>query len=218
MNKLRTLCDDNGILLVSDEIQQGLGRTGKWFCIENFGVEADLYVLGKSVGGGLPLGIVIGNEEVIESLQTPAHTFSMIGNSAVSVAALKNLEITKRLDINSKSVELGEYTKQAFERLQSKYELIGDVRGIGLSIGVDLVKDRTTREKNYDAAAKICNRCMDKGLILIFIGRSTLRIQPPLVITKEQIDQGIAIIEEAIIEYENGEIGDEVFDHIKGWD
>lgn len=217
MKKLRELCTENGILLVSDEIQQGLGRTGKWFGIENFDIEADLYVLGKSIGGGLPLGAVIGDAEVIDALDSPGHVFSMTGNQTVCAAGMKTLEIIERENLLDQSASLGEYTKSRFEEMKDKYSFVGDVRGYGLSIGVDLVKDKVSMEKNYEAAVKISHRCVENGLIIIFIGQSTLRIQPPLVISKEEIDRALEIIEEAFLAYENGEISENALSVISGW-
>ncbi|WP_026894525.1 aminotransferase class III-fold pyridoxal phosphate-dependent enzyme [Clostridiisalibacter paucivorans] len=217
MKALHELCKKNGILFISDEIQQGVGRTGKWFGIEHFDIEPDLIVLGKSIGGGLPLGIVIGKSDIMDSLDAPGHLFSMTGNSTVCAAALKMIEIFEREDLNTRAYEMGEYIKNRFLELKEKYEIIGDVRGVGMSIAVDLVKNRNTMEKNYEAAAKICYRCIERGLILIFIGQSVLRVQPPIVITKEQVDKALDIVEKSINEYLNGQIGEEVFKITKGW-
>ena len=104
-----------------------------------------------------------------------------------------------------------------FNGMKEKYAVIGDVRGLGLSIAVDLVKDRETMEPNYDAAVKICYRSIQKGVLVIFVGQSALRIQPPLVITKEQVDKALSILEESIQEYINGEIDDSAYDVVKGW-
>jgi len=214
---LHKICQKHGILLVSDEIQQGLGRTGKWFGIDNFGIKPDLYVLGKSVGGGLPLGVVMGKTEIMEALEAPAHLFSMSGSSVVCAAGLKMVEIFERENMNHQAIEKGAYLRGKLLQMKEKYLVIGDVRGIGLSIGVDLVKDRKTMEKNYEATAKISYTCMDNGLILSFVGHSTLRIQPPLVITYEQLDRATEILESALSDYTEGKIGDDVLEKIKGW-
>lgn len=217
VQELHKLCKEHGILLISDEIQQGLGRTGKWFAMEHFDVKPDLYVLGKSVGGGLPLGVLMGKAKIMEALEAPAHLFSMSGNSAVCAASLKMFEIHEREALNKASEEKGKYLKEKLEKLMEKYDIIGDVRGLGLSIGVDLVKDRATMEKDYIATAKISYRCIENGLILIFVGQSTLRVQPPLVITYEQLDKAVSILEQAIQDYVDGKIGDEVMESVKGW-
>lgn len=217
VQELYKICKENGILFVVDEIQQGMCRTGKWFSYEYFDIEPDLIVCGKSVGGGLPLGAVIGPKEIMESLDAPAHLFTMSGNSAVCRAALKTIEILERENMNEQVVKKGEYLKNKLLGLMDKYDIIGEVRGLGLSIGVDLVTDRKTMEKNYDAAVKISYRAIENGLLMIFVGQNSLRIQPPLVITEEQMDKAIDILDKAIDDYVNGRIGDEVFEYAKGW-
>ena len=206
---LAELCKKHGILFIVDEIQQAWGRSGKFFAIENFDVEPDLIVMGKSSGAGLPMGIVMGKTEIMDSLDAPAHLFTMSGNSTVCTAALKMLEIFEREGLVEQSRVKGEYFKNKFLELQKKYDIIKDVRGLGLSIGVDLPdKDTTT---------KIIYECQQNGLVLISLGESTLRVQPPLVITYEQIDKAIAIIEEAIQDLLAGKISDEALTVINGW-
>ena len=206
---LYNLCKENNILFVVDEIQQAWGRSGKFFSIEHFDVEPDLIVMGKASGGGLPMGITMGKSEIIDSLGAPAHVFTMSGNSTVCVAALKMLEIFERENIVEQSKVKGEYFKNKFLELQKKYDIIKDVRGLGLSIGVDLIdKDTTT---------KIIYECQQNGLVLISLGELTLRVQPPLIITYEEMDKAIDIIEQAIKDFLDGKISDEAFDVIKGW-
>ncbi|MDR2538290.1 MAG: aminotransferase class III-fold pyridoxal phosphate-dependent enzyme, partial [Bifidobacteriaceae bacterium] len=186
---LYKLLKEYGILLVSDETQQALGRTGKLFALSHFGIQADLYVMGKSLGAGLPMGAVVGKASAMDSLSAPAHLFTLGGTSSVAAGALKALDIYQREQIFQQSTEKGEYMLGKLRELQEQHPTIGDVRGIGLSIGVELVKDRTTKEKNYEAAAKISWYTMQKGLLFTFVGQSVMRVQPPLVITYEQIDK-----------------------------
>lgn len=217
MDALYSLCKENGILLVSDEVQQGFGRTGKWFGIENFGIVPDVVVIGKAIASGMPLSAIVAREEIMQALQAPAHLFTMGGNPVSCSAALATIEVIKEENLLEHVNELGAYAKDRFIKMMGKYDLIGDVRGIGLSIGVDLVKDRATKEKAQDAAAKICYRCYEKGVILVFFANSVLRVQPPLIITKEQMDAAIDIIEESINDYLAGNIPDEVLGISKGW-
>lgn len=214
---LHNLCKEHGILFVVDEVQQGFGRTGKWFGIEHFGVTPDMITTGKSIGAGFPMGAIIGKSEIMDSLESPGHLFTMAGNATVSSASLKMIEIIEREKLVERSAELGKYMIDKLNAMKERYDIIGDVRGLGLSIAVDLVKDIKTMEKNYEAAVKISYRCIEKGLLLIFVGQSSLRIQPPLVITKEQIDKAIDIIEDSIKEYISGKIDDSVFEVVKGW-
>ncbi len=206
---LSELCKKNGILFIVDEIQQAWGRSGKFFAIENFDVEPDIIVMGKSSGGGLPMGVTMGKTEIMDSLDAPAHLFTLAGNSTVCAAALKMLEIFERDGLVEQSKVKGEYFKNKFLELQKKYDIIKDVRGLGLSIGVDLTDKITT--------TKIIYQCQQNGLVLISLGESTLRVQPPLVITYEQIDKSIDIIEQAIKDFLDGKIPDEVLSVINGW-
>lgn len=217
MKKLSQICKDNGILLAVDEIQQGVCRTGKWFSFEHFGIEPDIIVLGKSIGGGLPLGVTIANEKIMESISAPAHVFTMSGNSTVCTAAKKQLEIFERENMNNQVIEKGEYLKEKLKLLANKYEIIGEIRGIGLSLGMELVTNKNTKEKNYIAAAKISANCIENGLLLTFIGKSTLRIQPPLVITYDQIDKAVEILDNAFLNFMNNKIDDKVLEVAIGW-
>ncbi len=217
VQELYKICKENGILFIVDEIQQGFCRTGKWFSYEYFDIEPDLIVCGKSVGGGLPLGVVIGSKDIMNSLSSPAHVFTMSGNSTVCRASLKTIEILERENMNEQVLKKGEYLKNKLKQLMDKYDIIGEVRGLGLSIGVDLVKDRQTMERNQDAAVKISYRSIENGLLLISVGQNSLRIQPPLVIDYEQIDKAIDILDNSFKDYINGNIGDEIFEFAKGW-
>lgn len=217
MNKLHDICKKNGILFVSDEIQQGFGRSGKWFGIDHFNIEPDIIVIGKSVASGMPLSAIIARKEIMESLESPAHLFTIAGNPVSCRAALATIDVIENENLIENANKVGAFTKKRFRELAEKYDIIGDVRGEGLSIGIDLVTDRKTKEKATDAAAKICYRCWEKGILLIFFGKSVLRIQPPLIISIEEMDRAINIIEESIIEYINGKISDEVLGIVRGW-
>lgn len=217
MKALYEICKENNILFVSEEVQQGFGRTGKWFCIEHFDIVPDMIVMGKSIASGVPLSAIVARKEITDALGSPAHLFTMSGNALSCVAALETINVIRDEKLIERSQELGAYTMSRFEEMKDKYDLIGDVRGLGLSIGVDLVKDRATKIGNKEAAAKICYRCWEKGIILIFLADGVLRIQPPLVISKEELDTALNIIEESIVEYLKGDIPDEVLDVIKGW-
>lgn len=216
LKALREICDENGILLICDEIQLGLARTGTFFALDNFEIEADLYVLGKALGGGLPLGAVMGNTDIINSLDAPAHLFTLAANTTVCTAALKYLEIIERIDGYKLSKEKGKYLESKFLELRKKYNFIGEIRGMGLSIGVDII-DPETNEKNPNATAKICYECFKRGLILIFLNQSTLRVQPPLVIEYDEMDEAINILDGVMKDYADGNIDDSILSEIKGW-
>jgi 4-aminobutyrate aminotransferase len=215
--KLYEICKENGILFAVDEVQQGFGRSGKWFSIENFGVEPDIMVLGKSIASGMPMSAVVAREEIIESVGAPAHVFTTIGNPICCRAALATIEVIKEEDLVNASKEKGEYLKAKFMKLKKKYSFIGDVRGVGLNLGIDLVKDPKTKERYKEACAKICYRAWEKGVLMTFFANNVLRIQPPLVITKEEIDRAMVIIDEAMQDFVDGKIPDEVLEVAKGW-
>ncbi|MBA7500064.1 Isoleucine 2-epimerase [subsurface metagenome] len=217
MQQLFALCKENGILFISEEVQTGFGRTGKWFGIEHFGIEPDLIIVGKALASGLPLSALIGRAEIMDSLEAPAHLFTTAGNPVCCAAALATISVIKEEKLVERSKEMGDYIKARFNELKKEHELIGDVRGKGLLIGVDLVTDRGTKQRAEKETAKICWCCWEKGLILTFFSKSVLRIAPPLMITKKEVDLALDIIEESIKDVEEGKISDQVLKKICGW-
>jgi len=139
------------------------------------------------------------------------------GNPVCCSAAVATLKVIEEENLIEHAREMGEYVKERLNLMKDKYTLIGDVRGLGLSIGVDLVKDRAAKERNKEAASKICYRCWEKGLILTFFANNVLRIQPSLIIKKEELDIAIDIIEGAINDFLAGDIPDEILRIAKGW-
>lgn len=217
VEKLYELCQKHGILFVSEEVQQGFGRTGKWFGIENFDIVPDLIVMGKSIASGMPLSAIVARSEIIESLDSPAHLFTMSGHPVSCEASLATIQVIEDEFLLKNSEDMGEYIKSQFERLSEKFDMIGEIRGKGLSIGVEIVKNRETKEKDLVATAKISYRCWEKGLILINLAGNVLRVQPPLVINKEEIDQAMAIIEATMQEFIDNKIPDSVLEVAQGW-
>lgn len=199
-------CQDHGILFAVDEINQGLGRAGKMWSIDHFGIEPDLISTGKSLAGGLPLSAVIGNADVMDSLGTSAHVFTAGGNPLVAAASMAVLDVLEDEHLPEKSAKDGEYAKENFLKLMDKYEFIGDVRMFGLNGGIEIVKDRETKEPDNDAAAKIIFRAFQKGLILVKLNGNVLRFQPPLVITRDQLDQVFTTMDEVFADLEHGRI------------
>lgn len=217
MEGLYKLCKDNGILFVSEEVQQGMGRTGKWFGIEHFAIEPDLIVVAKALASGLPLSALIGRAEIMDSLEAPAHLFTAAGNPVCCAAALATIEVIEEEKLMENAVKLYNLAMKRFNTMKERFSIIGEVRGIGLSIGIDLVKDPLTKERNKEAAAKICYRAWQKGLLLSFFSNSVLRIQPPLLITEKEFNRGIDIIEECMVDLGEGLLGDDILKVTKGW-
>lgn len=216
MKQMKSFCEDNGILFVVDEIQQGFGRTGKWFSIEHFGIDPDLVVMGKAMGSGFPISAVVGRAEVIDSIEMPGQLFTLQGNPVCARAGLATIEVIKKENLLLNAEKIGEYIKSRFKKISEKSHIIKDIRGLGLTIGVEL-EDEEGMESPTNTAKKICYRCFEKGLILIYLGGNTLRVQPPLVMNKEEAELAMNIIEEVFYEYENNLISDDILEKIQGW-
>lgn len=195
--KLKRLLDKHGILFGVDEVQSGMGRTGKWFAIQHYGVTPDYISLAKALGGGLPLGALIGREELME-LDPGSHASTFGGNPVSCAAALSVIEEIEKTGLLEQVTRKGEHVQKRLREMQTKYPLIGDVRGKGLMIGAELVKDPKTKEPAKEELQKILVGSWKKGLVLIGAGDSTIRIAPPLTISQEELDIGLDIIEEQI--------------------
>lgn len=199
-------CQENGILFAVDEINQGLGRAGKMWSIEHFGIEPDLISTGKSLASGLPLSAVIGKSDIMDALGTSAHVFTAGGNPLCAAASMATLDVIEQEHLPEKSAKDGEYAKKQFLNLKDRYEFIGDVRMFGLNGGIEIVKDRDSKTPDNDAAAQIIFRAFQKGLILVKLHGNVLRFQPPLVITRDQLDQVFTIMDEVFDDFEHGRI------------
>ncbi len=205
---LYDLCKEHGILFAVDDVQQGLGRTGTWCSMEHFGIDPDLVVYGKSLAGGLPLSALVGREDIMMSLDRPAHLFTTGANPVCCAAALAVLDMLEGENLLQQSTEKGAHARRRMEAWKDRFRAVGDVRGLGLSLGVDIVSDKEKKTKDPEAALKICNRCFEKGVVMIAFGGSVLRFQPPLVITYEELDRALDVIEETLVELEDGKLAD----------
>ena len=193
--ELRRICDENDVLLIADEIQSGGFRTGKFMAMENFGVRADIVCMSKSIGGGIPLGATLSTSKIMSwPPGTHANTFG--GNLLAAAGGLATLEFMESSKLGEKAVEKGNYLMKRLNELKDKYPIIGDVRGIGLMIGVELIeKDMSPASARRDVIVK---RSLDGGLILLPAGDSVIRFVPPLIIKKTEIDRGLEIFETAL--------------------
>ncbi|RQX41842.1 aspartate aminotransferase family protein [Staphylococcus warneri] len=203
---LEGICREHGILIAVDDIQQGLGRIGKWSSVEHFNFTPDLITFGKSLAGGLPMSAIVGRKEIMETLEAPAHLFTTGANPVSCEAALATLEMLEEEQLLEASLEKGKYVRQTMDRWVTDYECIGDVRGKGLSIGIDVVSDYIQKTRDPEAALKICNYCFDKGVVIIAVAGNVLRFQPPLVISYEQLDYALSTLEDAIRALNRGEL------------
>jgi 4-aminobutyrate aminotransferase len=193
---LRHVCDQHGILLIVDEVQSGIGRTGKWWAIENFGVEPDIVCAAKGIASGMPLGAMIARKSLVTWPQG-AHGNTYGGNPIACAAALATLELVEDGYMQN-AAEVGEYTLDALEEIKVRHPSIGDVRGLGLMLGVEFVKSRETKEPAKELLLQLIEEAFKRGLLLMGAGRSTLRFCPALNITREQIDEGLGVFEEAL--------------------
>lgn len=204
MHMLRRLTEKHGILLVADEVQSGMGRTGKLLAIYNFGVKPDLVALAKGIASGMPLGALIGDGEVM-SLPKGSHANTFGGNPVSLAAAEATLDLLLNGLMDNARIQ-GEYILKRLHELMEEIDIIGDVRGIGLMIGIEIVKDRDNKEPAPKTVSWIINECFRRGLLIIGGGESAIRIAPPLVINREQVDEGLDILEEVIREAPNVDI------------
>jgi 4-aminobutyrate aminotransferase len=194
--ELRKLCDRHGILLVADEVQSGMGRTGRMFALEHWGVVPDIICLAKGIASGMPLGAIIAKAEIMD-WGPGSHASTFGGNPVSCVAALETIRLLEEgLIENARTV--GEYLKGRLTELMSRHRLIGDVRGLGLMVGLELVRDRATQEAASTERDEIVQICFQRGLLLLGCGVSTLRFCPPLVVTREQCDVAVAILDEVL--------------------
>jgi 4-aminobutyrate aminotransferase len=197
---LRELCDRHGILLIVDEVQSGVGRTGKWWAIEHFGVEPDIVCAAKGIASGMPLGALIARKDVM-TWPEGAHGNTYGGNPLACAAALATLSLIEESYLEN-AREMGEYTMDALEEIKMRHLSIGDVRGKGLMIGVDLVKDRQTKAYAHELRERVVEESFRRGLLTIGCGKSAIRFTPPLSITKDEVDEGLQIFEAALTSQE----------------
>lgn len=193
---LRDLCDRYKILLIADEIQSGMGRTGKWWAIEHFGVEPDIVTSAKGIASGFPLGLMMAKKH-IATWERATHGSTFGGNPMACAAALATLDLIEN-GFMQNAVEVGDYTLDILKEIMSRHPSIGDVRGVGLMIGVEFVKDRQTRESDHDFRDLVVDNAFDRGLLLLGCGTSTIRITPPLSVTRAEVDEAMEIFDEAV--------------------
>lgn len=193
---LRKLCDKYGILLIADEVQSGMGRSGKWWSIEHFGVEPDIVCSAKGIASGMPLGAMIARKSVM-TWPKGSHGNTYGGNPISCAAGLATIELIEN-EFLKNAEEVGNYTLDALEEIMVRHPSIGEVRGRGLMIGVEFVNDKLTKEPGEEVRDKVVDIAFERGLLLLGCGKSVIRISPPLSVTRPEVDEALAIFEEAI--------------------
>ena len=220
MKKLYELCRKHGILFISEEVQQAFYRTGKFFSIEHYDIVPDDIIMGKSIGGSLTLGAFMARDEIMDCLPAPAHLFTLGGNAAACAGGIAAFDLYRSPDFQQHLQDTIKTLWAEAEALKEKNpDLVQFVRGIGMSMGIGVCRtlEDGTKLPDPDATFKVLFRCYEKGLLVISLGANVLRIQPPLVITGEQLKKAFAIIDEAMADFRAGKIDDSVLSFRAGW-
>jgi 4-aminobutyrate aminotransferase / (S)-3-amino-2-methylpropionate transaminase / 5-aminovalerate transaminase len=200
LRRLREICTREGIVLIADEIQTGFGRTGSMFAVEHGSVEPDVMVLAKSLGAGMPVAAVVGKAEIMDAPVPGSIGGTFGGNPVACRAALAVLDLFERDNLVMRSQEIGQVVSGRFREMQERYSLIGEVRGLGAMVAMELVSDRKTKEPAREETSGIIHRCHEAGLIIIKAGLydNVVRVLVPLVVTREQLQEGLDILEQAL--------------------
>ncbi|HKC15999.1 MAG TPA: acetyl ornithine aminotransferase family protein [Steroidobacteraceae bacterium] len=196
---LRELCDRHGILLIFDEVQSGIGRTGKMFASQHWGVSPDIMTLAKGLGSGMPIGLMVARRRHMEKWKRGAHGNTFGGNPLCCAAALATLDLVEH-EYAANADSVGQYFIHALRQLQQRFECVGDVRGKGLMIGMELVSDRSERKPAKQLCQRVLTRAYHNGLLLLSCGQSTVRFIPPLMVTRTHVDEAMGMIETALRE------------------
>jgi len=199
---LRRLCDKHGILLIADEVQSGMGRTGQWWGIQNFNTEPDIICAAKGIASGVPLGAMIARRSVM-SWPRGSHGNTYGGNPIACAAALATIDLIENQYLTN-TAEVGSYTTDILAEIASRHPSVGQVRGIGLMLGIEFVHNNDPRHPAEKLRDQVVNLAFERGLLLLGCGKSTIRISPPLCVTKDEIDEAMLIFEEAISLAEQG--------------
>jgi 4-aminobutyrate aminotransferase len=196
IERLRELTTKHGMLLVADEVQSGMGRTGKMFGIEHFGVEPDIFATAKGIASGMPLGVCCARAEVMD-WPPGAHASTFGGNPVSCAAALATIKLLRE-SLVANAAEVGAFLIEGARALMDRHAIIGDVRGKGLMIGIEFVRDRQTKERAIAERDAIVHACFYKGLLVLGAGKNAIRLSPPLTLTRAQADTALSLLDQAI--------------------
>jgi 4-aminobutyrate aminotransferase len=197
MQELRRICDENGILLVADEVQSGAGRTGKWWAIEHTGVQPDIVCIAKGIASGMPLGVTLTKADIMNWVPG-SHASTFGGNPVCIAAALATLDVIEREGLLRNTTEVGNHMLRRMADWPKKHKLVGDVRGMGLMIGIELVTDKQTKERASEQRDRVVELAFERGVLFLGCGANTIRVAPPLITTKEQADVAMDVLEECL--------------------
>lgn len=194
---LTDLCRQHGILLVAEEVQCGVGRTGRWFASEHFQLEPDVTIVGKGLGSGMPVSAVVARADLMDAWGPPGHVFSTASNPVCAAAALATIAVVEEEGLLENARCRSRQLVEGLAALADRHDAIGDVRGLGLMLGVDLVEDRDSRVPARALAPKVVAACYRRGLYLTFLRGSVLRLAPPLVVDEAQVERALGILDAA---------------------
>ncbi|MBV9181719.1 MAG: aminotransferase class III-fold pyridoxal phosphate-dependent enzyme, partial [Acidobacteria bacterium] len=197
MHELRRIADRHGILLVADEVQSGVARSGKWWAIEHTGVHPDMVCIAKGIASGMPLGVTLTRAEIMDWV--PGSHASTFGGNPVSIAAaLATLDVIEREDLLGNAERVGAHILERIRPWPEKHGLVGEVRGRGLMIGIELVADKQTKQAAPLERDRVIELAFERGILFLGCGPSTIRIAPPLITSKEQAEVALGVLEECL--------------------
>ena len=199
--RLKKIADKYGFIMIDDEVQAGIGRTGRWFAIEHWKIEPDVICSAKALASGLPLGATVARAQFMD-WEAGSHASTFGGNPLACVASLAVIDVIKEEKLLENATKQGNYIMKRLNDLKEECDIVGDVRGKGLMIGAEIVEDKKTKKPAGDKTKEIMMRCWKRGIAMITCGASTIRIAPPLIITRELVDAGMEIIEDVTKEVE----------------
>jgi 4-aminobutyrate aminotransferase len=200
LRRLRQICDAHGILLIFDEIQTGFGRTGQMFAAQIFDVQPDIMAIAKSIGSGFPLSAVVASRALMQKWGPGGHSTTFGGNPVACAAGLATLQIIREENLLENARQMGARLLEGAKALQQKYPMIGDVRGIGLMVGLEFVVPGSDKQPNPQAVQTVLEECLGRGLLLYSAGlySHVIRIFPPLIVNQAQVDEALQILDESL--------------------
>lgn len=206
VRSLRKFCDDHGIILIFDEVQSGFCRTGKWAVHHHYGVTPDISTWAKSMGSGMPIGAVVGKQEVMDAAEPGTIGGTYLGNPVCCAAALATIAVMEEQNLNQKAIDIGKVLTERFNQMAKWADCIGDVRGIGAMIAMEFVLDRKSKAPNSDICDALADKCLERGVILLKAGsfKNVIRVLSPLVISDEELKKALDIIEQSLKEIIGG--------------
>ena len=218
MPALRALCDKYDLFLVVDEVKVGMGRTGKLWACQLTGTDPDVMIIGKGVASGLSMSATVAPAEILD-VMAAGHAFTTAGAPIACAAALATLDVLRDEKLADNAAEQGEFIMRGLKELASRHPLVGEVRGAGLIIGVELVRDRATKEPAAKECAKLVVRCQQLGLVIHYVGifSNVVEITPPLILRREEATSALEIFDRALNDVEQGKVSDAELEAISGW-